>query len=118
VVYPDPIDFQHTNPYYDKCKNCGPIPSGKNWLKFGCVPVTSTLKIYTISLGGLVRAFPPGDPNYFFPNPSNVGFGTVIWDGNNGDGNPVAAGFYLYVVDGPTGRTFGKFAISRSGLGP
>ena len=63
----------------------------------------------------LVRTFPPGDPNFMTFSP---GIGGIIWDGTNGDGNPVSSGFYLYVVEGPSGRSIGKFAISRSRNGP
>jgi hypothetical protein len=44
--------------------------------------------------------------------------GAFIWDGKNGDNNPVSSGIYIYVVDGPAGKTFGKFAISRPRTGP
>lgn len=113
VVYPDPMDFQ--NPTNIHCMDCGGFAPSSPCLKFSCVPVGATLKIYTISLG-LVRAFPPGDPNFHLS--SNLSVGTVTWDGNNGDGNPVAAGFYLYVVEGPKSTSSGKFAISRSWTGP
>jgi len=88
---------------------------GKSCIVIGCVPAGSTVNIYTVSLL-LVRTFAPGDPNFTL-SPS-LSVGTITWDGNNGDGNPVAAGFYLYVIDGPNGKTFGKFAISRSRNGP
>jgi hypothetical protein len=114
-VYPDPMDFQH-NPPYTNCIDCGGFVPSVPSLKFGCIPVGATLKIYTISLGGLVRQFLPGDPNFHLSSSLNVG--TITWDGTNGDGNPVAAGIYLYVVEGPSSRTFGKFAISRSASGP
>ena len=78
----------------------------------------STVKIYTVSLA-LVRIFQPssiltaGDGAYI---PSNVGY--LTWDGTNGNGSYVAPGLYFYVVNGPTGNTFGKFAISKSIYGP
>jgi len=115
VVYPDPMDFQHSPPYTN-CMDCGGFVPPVSSLKFGCIPVGATLKIYTISLGGLVRSFPPGDPNFHLSG-TNLGVGTITWDGTNGDGNPVAAGFYLYVIESPSNRTFGKFAISRSANG-
>jgi len=104
------MDFQHNPPYNNQC------PNGNACIKFGCVPVGATLKIYTISLG-LARSFgvAPNDPNFTMGPGINVG--TFTWDGRNQDGNPVASGFYLYVVDGPHGRFFGKFAISRSWSG-
>jgi len=103
------MDFQHVPAYNNQC------PGSSACIKFGCVPVGSTLKIYTVSLG-LVRSFSSSDPNFTLASSLNVG--TFTWDGNNGDGNPVSSGFYLYVVNGPGGRSFGKFAISRSWNGP
>ncbi len=109
-VYPNPMDFQH-NPAFNN--NC---PSSSPCIKFSCIPPTSTLSIYTVSLA-LVRTFGPNyDSNYVFI--PSTGTGLITWDGNNGDGNPVASGFYLYKIEGPNGRTFGKFAISRSSNGP
>lgn len=96
--------------------DCGGFTPSVPCLKFGCVPVGATLKIYTISLGGLVRQFMPGDPNFHLSS-TNLSVGTITWDGTNGDGNSVAPGIYLYVIQGPGGNTFGKFAISRSGNG-
>ncbi len=113
-VYPDPMDFQH-NPPYNNIQDPKGTCSGP-CLKFGCVPVGATLKIYTVSLGGLVRQFLPGDPNFHLSS-TNLSVGTITWDGTNGDGNDVASGIYLYVIQGPNGNTFGKFAISRSGNG-
>ncbi len=101
------MDFQHIPAYSNNC------PSGTACIKFDCVPVGSTLKIYTVSLG-LVRNFTATEPSPIFTLDSGLNVGTFHWDGNNGDGNPVSAGFYIYVIDGPGGRTFGKFAISRS----
>jgi hypothetical protein len=99
------MDFEHNPPYNNLC------PSGNACIKFGCVPVGSTLKIYTVSLA-LVRVFLPNDEN--FQISTNGSVGTFFWDGTNGDRNPVSAGFYLYVIEGPAGRTIGKLAISRS----
>jgi len=103
------MDFQANPPNNHQC------PSSSPCIKFGCIPVGSTVKIYTIPLQ-LVRLFNPGDPNFILSPTLNSG--VLTWDGNNGDGNPVSSGFYLYVVDGPAGRTFGKLAISRSKNGP
>jgi hypothetical protein len=106
LVYPNPMDFQHNPPYNNLC------PSGNACIKFGCVPVGSTLKIFTVSLA-LVRVFPPDDLEFHL-DPMNSAVGTITWDGTNGDRNPVSSGFYLYVIDGPNGRTIGKLAISRA----
>jgi hypothetical protein len=89
------------------------------------------VNIYTISLA-LVMSYGPNV--YYNPNPnsyygpadtgldagldSNTGMYVVRWDGRNGNGNPVASGFYIYKIEGPNGRTFGKFAVSRSLNGP
>jgi len=106
-VYPNPMDFQASH----AIAAC----PGKACIVIGCVPAGSTVNIFTVSLMR-VRTFLPGDPNFTLAPSLNVG--TITWDGNNGDGNPVAAGFYLYVIDGPQGKNFGKFAISRSRNGP
>ena len=98
------MDFQHSPPLNNLC------PSGSPCIKIACVPYGSTLKIYTMTLA-LVRAYGPADIE---PYPLNLGNGVIYWDGNNGEGNPVAAGLYYYVLEAPNGRTFGKFAISRS----
>ena len=108
-VYPNPMDYQHNPAFNNQC------PSSNPCIKFSCIPPQSTLSLYTITLS-LVRSFGPYDPNYTY-NPS-TSTGLITWDGKNGDGNPVAAGFYFYKVDGPNGQTFGKFAISRSLNGP
>jgi hypothetical protein len=103
------MDFQHNPAYTNQC------PGGTACIKLGCIPIGSTLKIYTVDLS-LVRSFAANDPN-FIPNPP-LGVGIFTWDGKNGDGNPVSSGFYYFVVDGPAGRSFGKLAISRSWTGP
>lgn len=108
-VYPNPMDYQHNPAFNNQC------PSSNPCIKFSCIPPQSTLNVYTITLS-LVRSFGPYDQNYTY-NPS-TSTGLITWDGKNGDGNPVAAGFYFYKVDGPNGQTFGKFAISRSLNGP
>jgi hypothetical protein len=108
-VYPDPMDFQHSPPYANQC------PGGTACVKFGCVPAGSSLKIFTVDLA-LVRVYAANDPNFTLSPGLNVG--TFTWDGKNGDNNPVSSGFYYYVVDGPSGRSFGKLAVSRSWNGP
>jgi hypothetical protein len=110
IVYPNPMDFQHSPPNNNLCSG---LVGG--CVKFGSVPAGSSLKIYSASLA-LVRVFLPSDSN-FLPS-SNPNLGTFVWDGNNGDGNPVSPGFYIYVMDGPAGRAFGKLAISRSRMAP
>jgi hypothetical protein len=107
VVYPDPMDFQASHNILP-CK-------GKTCIVVGCVPVGSNMKIYTISLG-LVRYFAPNQLDTSMS--TNTSVGNFLWDGNNGDGNPVSSGVYYYVIDGPGGRSFGKFMISRSWNGP
>jgi hypothetical protein len=99
------MDFEHNPPYNNQC------PSGNACIKFACVPVGSTLKIYTVSLA-LVREMPANASE--FQIASNGSVETIFWDGTNGDHNPVSAGFYLYVIEGPNGRTIGKLAISRA----
>lgn len=108
-VYPNPMDFQHNPTFNNQC------PSSDPCIKFSCIPPQSTLNLYTITLS-LVRSFGPFDPNYTYN--SLTGTGLITWDGKNGDGNPVASGFYFYKIEGPNGQTFGKFAISRSLNGP
>lgn len=108
-VYPNPMDFQHNPTFNNQC------PSSDPCIKFSCIPPQSTLNLYTITLS-LVRSFGPYDPNYTYN--SLTGTGLITWDGKNGDGNPVASGFYFYKIEGPNGQTFGKFAISRSLNGP
>ncbi len=112
-IYPNPMDFQASPPNNH-------LPSGTlgscgshGCIKFACVPVGSTLKIYTIKLE-LVKVLNSTDPSVFLIS-SNLNLGTFIWDGTNGDSNPVSSGFYLYLIEGPNGsKQFGKIAISRS----
>jgi hypothetical protein len=104
------MEFKHNPPYNNMCPS-----NADGCIKIACVPVGSALKIYTLSLM-LVRSFAVGDPNFILA--PSLSDGTYIWDGNNGDGNPVSPGHYLYVVEGPAGRSFGKLAISRSRMGP
>ena len=40
--------------------------------------------------------------------------GQVIWEGDNDDRNPVAAGIYLYLIEGNGGPYKGKLAIKRA----
>jgi hypothetical protein len=105
--FPNPMDFQN---------------DANHHITFTCIPPGSTLNIYTISLN-LVMSYGPNV--YYNPNPNSyygvdptTGMEKIYWDGRNGDGNPVASGFYLYKIEGPNGRTFGKFAVSRSLNGP
>jgi len=111
-VYPNPMDFtashNETNVPGVAC------PSGK-CIVFSCLPLNATMKIYTVSLS-LVKTFPAGSVVQGFNLPSGVGL--VAWDGTNGNNAPVASGLYFYVVNGPNGNTFGKFAISKSMYGP
>jgi hypothetical protein len=108
-VYPNPMNFQAgpnsfpPGPYVNHCPN---DPYG--CIKFDCVPFGSTLKIYTISLE-LVQTF---GPNSIIP--MGNGNGRIIWDGDNSNQDPVAAGIYFYLITNPLGHWTGKFAIEQA----
>jgi hypothetical protein len=82
---------------------------------FSGLPLSATLKIYTISLS-LVRTFPQG--SVMPAGNIQAGYGYIAWDGTNGNAAAVASGLYFYVVNAPGVNTFGKFAISKSTAGP
>ncbi len=97
------------------------VNDANHHITFTCVPAGSTLNIYTISLS-LVMSYGPNDEvfnaNSLYKSDPSTQQKIVYWDGRNGDGNPVASGFYIYKLEGPNGRSFGKFAVSRSLNGP
>jgi hypothetical protein len=110
-VYPNPIDFSATGTGATINGFCS---TGK-CMVFSGLPLSATLKIYTISLS-LVRTFPQG--SVMTAGNIQSGYGYIAWDGTNGNDAPVASGLYFYVVNAPGVNTFGKFAISKSTAGP
>jgi len=115
-VYPNPMDFTAVHNEINVPGGACDAP-GQKCIIFSCVPLGSTVKIYTVSLS-LVRTF---GPSAIVSAPNLLpGYGIVAWDGLNGSGGTsyAASGLYFYVINGPGGNTFGKFAISKSIYGP
>jgi hypothetical protein len=80
-------------------------------VKFNGVEKGATLKIYTVALA-LVRTFYADYDGHPVPDSTNMNVVQIVWDGTNGDRNPVAPGMYFYVMDGgPSGKQIGKLAI-------
>ena len=67
------------------------------------MPNTCTISIYTIT-GEFVQKI----------DHSNLYRGDVFWDLKNGQGEVVAPGLYIYVVEASSGeKHIGKFAVVR-----
>jgi hypothetical protein len=67
------------------------------------LPSVGTVSIYTIS-GELITSF----------KHDNSFSGNEWWDLKNGQGNEIAPGLYIYVVQTPGGnKKLGKFAVVR-----
>ncbi|MBN1504939.1 MAG: hypothetical protein JW952_07755 [Candidatus Eisenbacteria bacterium] len=77
-------------------------------IQFVNLPAQCTVSIYTVA-GDLVREIPHPDPTYF--NYGNYG-GALSWNLKNQDGEVVAPGVYVFMVEGPDGESYkGHFVI-------
>lgn len=70
-------------------------------VNFDNLPAGSTIKIYTIA-GDLVRSFADVDRN-----------GSERWDAKNSDGQEVASGVYIALIDGNGDKKTVKVAVQR-----
>lgn len=73
---------------------------GHEFLTFRNIPEHSNVKVATIS-GKAVREF------------SNTAMGDITWDLRNEEGDKIAPGVYMYLVDFPGGRADGKIIVIR-----
>ncbi|MCX5789412.1 MAG: fibronectin type III domain-containing protein [Elusimicrobia bacterium] len=76
--------------------------NGKTGLAFSSLPSDGVIKIFTLSGEQVIEL-----------QFSTFNDGTVIWDGKDAGGHPVASGVYLALVRNSAGNKIVKFAIER-----
>ena len=90
-----PLTFSHAFPVPF-------IPSrGDKTITFTDLTALATIRIFTAT-GELVQTLEETD-----------GDGLYVWDGKSGDGNDLASGVYLYVIEGDSDEKKGKLIIVR-----
>ena len=81
-----------------------PVPflaNRDNLIHFNELPSSGSIKIFTVNGERVAELTIP------------QGLGTTEWNARNGEGQDVASGVYLYIVDGDGQRQTGKLVVVR-----